>query len=267
MMNKKLLMPALSVLLTAAVACGGAGTTSETAADSAATAPDNTTVRETVDSPAVNTLTAEEESQGWKLLFNGRNLDGWRTFRNKPADSWTVDSASGTIHCLGSKTDKSDKRADLITKDQFENFELSVDWKLAPQGNSGILYMVNEDHEASYKSGPEYQLIDDNNFPEKLEDWQKTGANYAMGGPLVAAAKPIGEWNNTRIIVNGNHVEHWLNGQKTAEYEIGSPEWTKLKQTGKWKDAPGYAAKKKGHLCLQDHGSEIWFKNVKIKTL
>lgn len=266
MMKRKLIVPALSVLLTTAMACGS-GSTPEKAADSTAVAPDNTTVSTTVDSAAANTLTAEEEGNGWKLLFNGRNLDGWRTFKNKPADSWTVDSASGTIHCLGSKTDKSDKRADLITNDEFENFELSVDWKLAPQGNSGILYMVNEDHEASYKSGPEYQLIDDNNFPEKLEDWQKTGANYAMGGPLVAAAKPIGEWNTTRIIVNGNHVEHWLNGQKTAEYELGSPEWKKLKETGKWKDAPGYAAKKKGHICFQDHGSEIWFKNVKIKTM
>jgi len=267
MMKRKLFVPAVSVLLSAAMACGNAGTTSETATDSSATAPDNTTVNAPVDSAAANTLTAEETSGGWKLLFNGHNLDGWRTYKNKPADSWTVDSASGTIHCMGSKTDKTDKRADLITNDEFENFELNADWKLAPQGNSGILYMVNEDQEASYKSGPEYQLIDDNNFPEKLEDWQKTGANYAMGGPLVAAAKPIGEWNHTRIVVNGNHVEHWLNGQKTAEYEIGSPEWTKLKANGKWKDAPAYAAKKKGHICFQDHGSEIWFKNVKIKSL
>lgn len=260
-------MPAFSVLTITAMACGGSG--SSGAGDSTAVATD-TAIASTLpayDSAAANTLTDAEKAEGWKLLFNGKNMDGWRAFKNKPSDSWTVDSTDGTLHCLGSKTDKSDKRADLITTDKFEDFELSLDWKLAPQGNSGVLYMVNEDFEYSFKSGPEYQLIDDNNFPEKLEDWQKTGANYAMGGPLVAAAKPIGEWNNTRILVNGNHVEHWLNGQKTAEYELNSPEWKKAKETGKWKDAKGYAATKKGHICFQDHGSEIWFKNVKIKTL
>jgi hypothetical protein len=266
MMMRKLIVPAFSVLAITAAACGNAGP-AESTTDSTATPADKTEVSATVDSPAVNTLTAAEESEGWKLLFNGRNLDGWRIYKNKPADSWTVDSASGTLHCLGSKTDKSDKRADLITNDQYENFEFSADWKLAPQGNSGIIYMVQEDAKASYLSGPEYQLIDDNNFPEKLEDWQKTGANYAMGGPLVAAAKPIGEWNTSRIIVNGNHVEHWLNGQKTAEYELNSPEWKQAKETGKWKGNKEYAAKKKGHICFQDHGSEIWFRNIKVKSL
>ncbi len=174
-----------------------------------------------------------------------------------------------TVPCTAraAKKDKSDKRADLTSNDTYENFELETDWKLTPKGNSGLIYLASEDEDAAYLSGPEYQMIDDINFPEKLEDWQKTGANYAMGGPLVAASNPIGEWNHTRIVVNKGHVEHWLNGQKTADYTFNSPEWKKLKETGKWKDAKNYGKTKKGHIDLQDHGSEIWFKNMKIKEI
>jgi hypothetical protein len=116
-------------------------------------------------------------------------------------------------------------------------------------------------------SGPEYQIIDDINFPEKLEDWQKTGANYAMDPAPSAHPKPVGEWNNTRIVVNKGHVEHWLNGEKIVEYQIGTDEWQKKKAEGKWKDAAGYGKSSKGHIVLQDHGSEAWFKDIKIKEL
>ena len=263
---RKLFVPALSMLTIAAMSCGNAPTR-ENATDSANIAADTTAaiaaVTET-DSSA-NKLSDAEKAEGWKLLFNGQNLDGWHIYKGKESNSWVAEG--GLLHCLGSEKDKSDKRADLTSDDKYENFEFQTDWKLAPKGNSGIIYLASEDEESAYLTGPEYQLIDDVNFPEKLEDWQKTGANYAMGGPLVAAAKPIGEWNTTRIIVNKGHVEHWLNGQKTAEYTFNSPEWKKLKTTGKWKDAKNYGTVKKGHIDLQDHGSEVWFKNMKIKEL
>jgi hypothetical protein len=192
-------------------------------------------------------------------------LNGWRTYQNKPADSWMV--KDGVLYCKGSTTDKSDRRADLITNDTYENFDLQLDWKIAPQGNSGILYMVTEDYETSYLSGPEYQVIDDVNFPEKLEAWQKVAANYAMNTAPAAHPKPAGEWNHARIVVDHGHVQHWLNGEKVVEYDLWTDDWKKRKAEGKWKDAPGYGMSKVGHIALQDHGSEAWFKNIEIKRL
>ena len=202
---------------------------------------------------------------GYISLFDGKTLNGWRTYQNKPADSWMV--KDGVLYCKGSTTDKSDRRADLITNDTFENFDLQLDWKIAPQGNSGILYMVTENYETSYLSGPEYQVIDDVNFPEKLEDWQKVAANYAMHTAPTAHPKPAGEWNHARIVVDHGHVQHWLNGEKVVEYDLWTDDWNKRKESGKWKDAPGYGGAKKGFIALQDHGSEAWFKNIRIKEL
>ena len=210
-----------------------------------------------------NNLSKAQQKEGWKSLFDGKSMTGWRTFQNKPADSWTV--SNGMLYCKGSSTDKSDRRADLMTTGQYENFELELDWKLAPQGNSGIIYLVSEDYPAAYLSGPEYQLIDDVHFPEKLEDWQKSGANYAMDPPSEIASNPAGEWNHTRIVVNKGHVEHWLNGKKVVDYHLWTDEWKQKKAAGKWKTAPGYGTAKRGYIALQDHGSEAWFKNIKIK--
>jgi hypothetical protein len=212
-----------------------------------------------------NMLSKSETDQGWQLLFDGKSLNGWRTYQNKPSGSWSV--KDGSLYCEGSTTNKSDLRADLITTQQYENFELSIDWKISPKGNSGIMYRVTEEFPAAYLSGPEYQLIDDVNFPEKLENWQKTGANYAMDAAPTASPHPAGEWNHTRIIVNGARVEHWLNDRKIVEYELWTDEWKRKKMEGKWKDAAGYGMARKGFIALQDHGSEAWFRNVKLRVL
>lgn len=212
-----------------------------------------------------NQLSKTREQDGWKQLFDGKTLNGWRTYQNKPADSWSVNE--GTLYCKGQSADNSSKRADLITLQEFENFDLELDWKISPQGNSGILYMVTEQYPAAYLSGPEYQIIDDLHFPQKLESWQKTAANYAMDTASEMAAKPVGEWNHTRILVNHGHVEHWLNGKKVVDYQLWTDEWKQKKAAGKWKDAPGYGQSKKGHIALQDHGSEAWFRNIRIKEL
>ncbi|HEU4609430.1 MAG TPA: DUF1080 domain-containing protein [Chitinophagaceae bacterium] len=207
----------------------------------------------------------KEQASQWVALFNGKNLEGWRIFRNKPSDSWEV--KDGLLHCKGSRIDKSDRRGDLLSIGEYENFELRVDWKISPAGNSGIMYLVTEQDDAAYKTGPEYQLIDDKGFPAKLENWQRTGANYAMNPPTSYPANPAGEWNETRILVRHGHVEHWLNGVPVVQYELWTPEWEKNRQSGKWKDAPLYGRSRKGHICLQDHGSEAWFRNIEIKVL
>ncbi len=209
-------------------------------------------------------IAALAQNNKWTNLFDGKTLAGWRTYQNKPADSWQTND--GVLSNKGNK-DPNTKHADLITEKQYENFELSIEWKIAPQANSGILYMVTEEFPSSYHSGPEYQLIDDKGYPGKLETWQITGANYAMDAPMLDATKPAGEWNLTVIIVNKGHVEHWLNGKKVVAYDLWTDAWKQHKETGKWKDVKGYGLSKKGHIALQDHGGEAWFKNIKIREL
>jgi hypothetical protein len=209
-----------------------------------------------------NKLTDAEKKSGWTLLFDGKTTNGWRTYQNLPDDSWEV--VNGELHC---KKDGVQHRADLLTKDQYSSFELQVDWKVDKAANSGLLYHVLETKKSSYETGPEYQLIDDLGYGEKLEDWQKSGADYAMHPPLKIASNPAGQYNHTRLVVNGAHVEHWLNGVKVADFTAWTPDWEKLKSTGKWKDYPDYGNAKSGYIALQDHGGGIWFKNIKIKKL
>lgn len=215
-----------------------------------------------------NTLSAEEKAQGWKLLFNGQSLKGWHTYQSKPSTSWMI--SDGVLVSKADKTPQA-KHADLVTDQEFANFELSLDWKIPSMGNSGIMYLVTEQYNESYESGPEYQLADDKGFGDELHDYQRTGANYAMNAPLQEAANPVGEWNHAKIILNKGHVEHWLNGKKVVEYELWTDEWKQHKEAGKWKDAPGYGAAKKGHIALQEshssEGGDITFKNIKIKML
>jgi hypothetical protein len=209
-----------------------------------------------------NQLTDAEKKSGWELLFDGKTTNRWRTYQNLPDDSWEI--LAGELHC---KADGVQHRADLVTKDPFGSFELQVDWKVGKSANSGILYHVLETKKSTYETGPEYQLIDDLGYAEKLEDWQKSGADYAMHPPSKMVSKPMGEYNHSRLVVNGAHVEHWLNGVKIVDFIAWTPEWEKLKATGKWKDYPDYGIAKTGLIALQDHGGGIWFKNIKIKKL
>ena len=209
-----------------------------------------------------NTLSKKEKKQGWKLLFDGTTMNGWRIYQNKKVDDWDV--KNGELYC---KVEGVAQRADLITNDTYENFELQIDWKIAPKENSGIIYMVTEENPASYLSGPEYQLIDDIGYPEKIKDVQLSGANYDMNPPTAKVVKPVGEYNHTKIIVNKGHVEHWLNNTKVVEYELWTPQWLADKAKSKWKDVKTYGMTKKGHIALQDHGGGVWFKNIKIKEL
>ena len=209
-----------------------------------------------------NELTAAEKKAGWILLFDGKTTAGWRIYKNMPATSWEV--SDGELHC---QQDTAARHADLVTIGQYGSFELQVDWKIGKGANSGILYHVAETHEHPYETGPEYQLIDDIGYPGKLADWQKSGADYAMHPPLKIASHPQGQYNHTRIIVNGDHVEHWLNDIKVADFRAWTPEWQKLRATGKWKDYPDYGNARTGLIDLQDHGGGAWFKNIKIRVI
>lgn len=216
------------------------------------------------DSQLMNQLSKFEKEEGWKLLFDGESLDGWRDFKGETVgDGWTVEE--GNLVALGKGGDFG---GDIISIDQFENFILVFEWKISEGGNSGVFFHVLEDdYPTVYATGPEYQLIDDVGFSGDLEDGQVCGANYAMHPPVNVKLMPAGEWNTTKKIVDGPHVTHFLNGNKVVEYEMWTNEWTELVNNGKWGDYPDYGLARKGHMALQDHGDQIWFRNIKIKEL
>ncbi len=211
----------------------------------------------------INVLSQKEKDEGWQLLFNGKTLDNWKFFNDGEVKGWKV-----TDGILQNSGEGSDHGGDIITKKKFKNFILTLEWKINKQSNSGIFYHVEEGVvDAIYKSGPEYQLIDGKGWPDPLHKDQYSGADYAMYAPQNAEVKPVGEWNFTKIVVNGSHVEHWLNNKKVVEYELWSDDWKQQKSKGKWKNEPYYGMAKEGHIGLQDHGGLTQFRNIKIKEL
>jgi hypothetical protein len=213
-----------------------------------------------------NFLTPEEKAESWVLLFDGQTTNGWRGFKMAEMPfNWTVEDG-----CLVVKgTGVGETANDIITNDQYEDFDLYLEWAISPGGNSGIFFHVLEgDYPSTYATGPEYQLIDDIGYPGKLEDWQQTGANYAMhpANNRNKILKPVEEFNSSEIRVKNGHVTHWLNGEIIVEYDLWTDEWYKLAREGKWKDYPGYGLAKKGHIGLQDHGSLVRFRNIKLKS-
>jgi hypothetical protein len=213
----------------------------------------------------INWLTESEEKEGWELLFNGINLEGWKTFNGGEVSGWKV--IEGVLNNSGKG---SDHGGDIITTEQYQDFELILEWNISPLSNSGIFIHVQENIvDAIYKTGPEYQLCDDEGVDKVLERSknQQTASSYAMFEAQNIELMPLGEWNESRIVVNGKNIEHWLNGKKVVEFELWSEEWKKRKEGSKWKDEKYYGMAKKGHIGLQDHGGLTRFRNVKIKTL
>ena len=219
-----------------------------------------------------NTLSQAEIADGWELLFDGKTLDGWRDYNGDSlTQPWTV--VDGCIQAAG---DGSDLSGYIVTDREFDNFILDWDWKLGYGGNSGMIYHVVEDpyFKVPYVTGPEYQLIDNEgweevNAPSKLEEWQKLGVDYAMHLPDADSmfVNPQGEWNNSRIVFDNGHVEHYLNGHKILEFDAWTDDWFERKNAGKWEMAPEYGLAERGVICLQDHGSPASFRNIKIKQL
>lgn len=211
----------------------------------------------------LNSLSEKEITEGWTLLFDGKTTNNWKTFNGGEVTGWKI--IDGILHNSGVG---SDHGGDIVTKKQYTNFELLLEWKIAPESNSGIFFHVEEGlTNAIYESGPEYQLLDDKGWTTELEDHQYSGANYAMHIPQNAEVVPIEEWNTTKIIVNGTHVEHWLNNAKVVEYELWTKEWEELKANSKWAEMPNYGMSKTGHIGIQDHGGLTMFRNIKIREL
>jgi hypothetical protein len=204
-----------------------------------------------------NTLTAAEKKVGWRLLFDGRTTDGWRGYQTT-----TVPPA---WHVVDGVLTKATGTLDLITKEQFANFELAFDWKLDSAGNAGAFYRASEEYNHIYWSGPEYQLLDDAFAGDGKNPLTSAGAAYGFYPSIRGVVKPANQWNSSRIVVNGHHVEHWLNGQKLLEYEFGSPDWEAKLKASKFAVWPNYGRGTKGFIGFQgDHNGALSLRNIKI---
>jgi hypothetical protein len=208
----------------------------------------------------VVSLSAEEKAGDWKPLFDGKSLQGWHSFKKHetPTQGWVIEA--GVLHHLAKGGG-----GDLVSESTYDQFELEWDWKIAPGGNSGVKYFITEERKQAI--GHEYQLIDDERHADaKIGPDRTTGALYDVIPPRNAHPHAAGEWNTSRIVVRGKHVEHWLNGTKTVEYDLESEALKKAIEVSKFKDVAGFGTQFKGHILLQDHGDEVWFRNIRIRT-
>jgi hypothetical protein len=224
----------------------------------------------------------------WISLFDGETMDGWRGYNSQlMPPGWTAKDGMLMFDTELELEQNYKGGKDIIYgKEEFDNFEFYVEWKIPVGGNSGIFYHIKEGYGGPPEMSPEYQLIDDINYaeihdlksyneqfgsvqPEKLQDWQQTAADYAMhtAEPTKKSLNPAGEWNSAKIIFTKEKVEHWLNGEKVLSFVPWSEEWYEKRNSGKWKNAPDYGKFSSGFIGFQDHGSSLWFKNIKIRKL
>jgi hypothetical protein len=196
----------------------------------------------------------------WRSLFDGTSLTDWRGYR--------TDVVPAGWHIVDRTLTKNGSVADIVSKDEFGDFELEMDWKIGEAGNSGIFYRGTEEYDHIYWSAPEYQLLDDIHAEDNKTRLTCAGAAYAMYPSPEGHLKRVGEWNATRIVARGPHVEHWLNGVKLLEYELGSPDWTARVRASKFAAWPNYGRATRGHLGMQgDHAGALAFRNIRIREL
>lgn len=210
----------------------------------------------------LNTLTAQEKADGWKLLFDGNSLAGWRLYNKKtgPEAGWKVED--GLLKKLAKV-----RGGDIVTEKTYTDFDLTWEWRIAEGGNNGLKYLVTEERPSA--PGHEYQMIDDEGHPDgKLGPKRQTASFYDVLPPsLKKRLRPVGDWNSSRVLLRGDHVEHWLNGAKVLEYELGSDAVKAAVAASKFKNAAGFGTKIAGHIMLTDHQDECWFRNIKIREL
>ena len=224
-----------------------------------------------------NELTAAERAIGWRLLFDGRTLSGWRGlgYDSVPTAHWKV--ADGAIEKIasGNVPKLADGQpahgGDLMTVDSFGDFELAFEWKVAPGANSGVKYNVSERLSMSQAPnhaalGFEYQILDDDRHEDGKLPSHRAGALYDLIAPNARKhVRPVGEWNRSRIVFRGGHGEHWLNGEKIVVFDLETPRMDSLIAASKYRSIPGFAERRKGHIVLQDHGDEAYFRSIKVR--
>ena len=220
----------------------------------------NTSGSSASNASAATALTPEQRAAGWRSLFDGTSTAAWRGYKQQTMpDGWKI--VDGVLTKTGSV-------GDIITRDQFGNFELALDWKLSAGGNAGIFYRGTEEYDHIYWSAPEYQLLDDAGHPDGQSRLTSAGADYALYPSPAGVVKPADQWNSTLIVVNGNRVQHWMNGQKLLEYELGSPDWQAKVKASKFVAYPKYGTASRGYIGIQgDHDGTLSLRNIRIRVL
>lgn len=210
-----------------------------------------------------NELSSEEAEAGWQLLFDGESLEHWRGFRMEglPA-GWRAEEGQIVF-----APPASGDRGDIVTKEQFENFELVVEWAVTEAGNSGIFFRVSEDAPRTYSTGPEFQILDNDGHRDGQRAETSAAANYALHAASEDVTRAVGEFNEARLRVDGDQVTHWLNGKKVVEYRLWTSEWKASVAASKFASMPRYGLNESGHIALQDHGDLVRFRNVKVLRL
>ena len=195
----------------------------------------------------------------WVSLFDGKAITHWRGYKQTTVPAgWQV--VDGTITRAG-------EGMDLVSREQYDHFEFEFEWKVPRGGNSGVMFHVSEAYDATYHTGPEYQILDDAVHADGKDPLTSAGSNYALHARSTPASRAVGEWNQSRLLVNRAHVEHWLNGTKVVEYELWTPDWTARAAASKFKEWPDYGKKTTGHLVLQDHGDRVQFRNLRVRRI
>ncbi len=211
----------------------------------------------------MNTLSKQEKREGWKLLFDGKTTDGWHSYKKTTVGpGWLIKDG-----ILSRTADTTVSAGDLLTNDKYRNVEFALDWRISEGGNSGIIYRVTEDNDYPWQSGPEMQILDDKRHSDGKLAITSAGSDFAIYPAPRGVVRPAGQWNSARIVVRGNHVEHWLNGKKLFSYELGSPDWAARVAASKFKSMPNYGKAPEGFIALQDHGDKVEFRNIRIKVL
>lgn len=205
-----------------------------------------------------NTLTDAERAAGWKLLFDGQTTAGWRGYLKNAVTGWQVVDGALTRAAEG---------GDIITTEQYRNFELALEWKIGPGGNSGVFYRAVEGPSAIYFSAPEMQVLDDALHADGQSPLTSAGSNYGLHPAPRGVVRPVGEWNAVRIVVQGNQVEHWLNGRLIVRYQLHSNEWKTLVAGSKFAQWKEYGQAREGHIGLQDHGDWVAYRSIRIRVL
>jgi hypothetical protein len=209
----------------------------------------------------MNQQTSDDPADGWRPLFDGRTTAGWHAFGGgAPGAGWQVVDGALT---------RAAQAGDILTDEEFGSFELELEWKIQPGGNSGVFFHVVEDSALQYvwQTGPEMQVLDNAGHADGRQPNTSAGSNFALYAPARDVTRPAGEWNAARLIVRGDHVEHWLNGEKLLEYQLGTAEWQRLVAGSKFAEMPRYGRARRGHIALQDHGDPVAFRNIRIRVL
>lgn len=201
--------------------------------------------------------TGAGDGDGWTSLMSA---DQWRGYKKQVVpEQWAFED--GAIHLTGGGA------GDLITREMYGDFELRFQWRVGPRGNSGVMYLVLESEGPTYATGPEYQVLDTAWFGEEPRNPKTAaGANYDLHGIDEDHTRPMGEWNDSLIVVEGGHVEHWLNDELQCAYNLWTPEWQEAVAGSKWKNFPLYGLAKEGHIALQDHGDEVWYRGMEVRS-